>query len=126
MKRLQDAVNVKQLKLRSTKKVVEVAKKVVAQLQLKTKCMRKQLSESSTSKLKTTMELGEAKDELANKLYFQGYVEFYEKVNLAYPDYDLDVGDDEDGSEHDEENELLMVVGGNGVRIKLLVERVFV
>lgn len=62
MKRLQDTVKAKQVELRSTKKVVEVAKKVAAQLQLKTKCMRKQLSESSTSKLKTTMELGEAKD----------------------------------------------------------------
>ncbi|KAB2617167.1 hypothetical protein D8674_013036 [Pyrus ussuriensis x Pyrus communis] len=63
--------------------------------------------------------------ELANKLRFQGYVEFYKKVNLAYPDYDLDVGDDEDGSEHDEDNKVLMAVSGNGVRIKLLVERVF-
>lgn len=62
MKRLQDTVKAKQVELGSTKKVVEAAKKEAAQLQLKTKCMRKQLSESFKSKLNTTMELGEAKD----------------------------------------------------------------
>ncbi|TQD87173.1 hypothetical protein C1H46_027313 [Malus baccata] len=52
----------KELEFGSAKKVVEAAKKKIAQLQLKTERLGKKLSKVTSSKLQTLIELGSSKD----------------------------------------------------------------
>ena len=50
-----------------------------------------------------------AGQEFADKLHFQDYIEFYKKVKIAHLEFDLDVGDDNEGSEPEEDEEVYVV-----------------